>query len=181
MKQKIKTSFAFTKHLLTTGAMFETSKKVELEICKHITQNQKSIIVEFSMGYGNITKKILNKISENSIVYAFEVNKEFCDDVASIINDERLIIVNDDVSNMLNYINVEVDTFIGSIPFSFFSKKKSQQILSDSYNLLKNKGYYSQVLYTKHNFKKFQEIFDDCQMLKVSKGLPEYIYHCQKF
>ena len=59
-----------------TGAISETSRKVELEICRYITKDKDVVVVEFGMGHGNITKEILNNISQNSILYAFEVKEE---------------------------------------------------------------------------------------------------------
>ncbi len=179
-KEKIKTSIEFSRNLFVTGAITETSRKVEVEICKHIPLDRDVVIVEFGMGHGNITKAILNKISPNSKLYAFEVNQEFCDHVGRSIQDDRLVIINDGAENMRNHINEKIDNVISSIPFSFFSKEKGVSIIQDAYDSLSNEAYYSQVLYTKYNFKKFQKIFDDCEIKKFH-GLPtEYIYHCQK-
>ena len=101
------------------------------------------------MGHGNITKEILNNISQNSILYAFEVKEEFCDHVKTLINDDRLIIINDGAENIKKHVNQKVDSVIASIPFSFFSKEKGMGIIQDAYDCLSNEAYYSQVLYTK--------------------------------
>lgn len=180
LKQKIKTSIEFSKNLFVTGAITETSRKVEVEICKNIPTDRDVLIVEFGMGHGNITKAILNKISPNSKLYAFEVKQEFCDYVRKSIQDDRLEIINDGAENMKNHINQKIDSVISSIPFSFFSKEKGTSIIQDAYDSMTNEAYYSQVLYTKHNFKKFHMIFDNCEFKKFH-GIPmEYIYHCQK-
>lgn len=180
MKQKIKTSIEFAKNLFETGAITETSRKVEVEICKHIPKDRDVVIVEFGMGHGNITKAILDKISADSKLYAFEVNKEFCNHVRKNLLDDRLEIVNDGAENMKKHIDQNIDSVISSIPFSFFSKEKGSGIIQDAYDLLNDESYYSQVLYTKFNFKKFQLIFDHCNIKKFN-GIPtEYIYHCQK-
>lgn len=180
LTQRIKTSIEFSKNLFVTGAFTETSRKVEIEICKHIPEDRDVVVVEFGMGHGNITKAILKKISPNSTLYTFEVNEEFCDHVKKSIQDDRLIIINDGAENMTNHINQKIDSVIASIPFSFFSLEKGMGIIQDSYDALSNEAYYSQVLYTKFNFKKFQKIFDVCEIKKFH-GIPtEYIYHCQK-
>ncbi|MCK0125370.1 methyltransferase domain-containing protein [Gelidibacter sp. F2691] len=180
LKQKLKTSIEFSKNLFVTGAISETSPKVEIEICQHIPSDRDVIIVEFGMGHGNITKAILNRISPNSKLYSFEVNKEFCDYVRKSIPDDRLHIVNDGAENMINSVDEKIDAVISSIPFSFFSKEKGMSIIQNAYDSLSSQSYYSQVLYTKFNFKKFQMIFDDCEIRKFN-GIPtEYIYHCQK-
>ncbi|OMP30134.1 class I SAM-dependent methyltransferase [Mangrovimonas sp. DI 80] len=180
LKQKLKTSIEFSKNLFITGAITETSRKVEIEICKHIPIDRDVTVVEFGMGHGNITKAILDKISPNSNLYAFEVNGEFCDYVRKSIPDDRLTIINDGAENMINHLHLKIDCVISSIPFSFFSKEKGMGIIQDAYNFLPYGSYFSQVLYTKFNFKKFQIIFDDCEIIKFRSFPTEYIYHCQK-
>ncbi|RLD25797.1 MAG: hypothetical protein DRI75_12825 [Bacteroidetes bacterium] len=180
MNQKLKTSIAYAKNLLVTGAIAETSRHVEIEICKYIPREGNKIIVEFGVGHGNITREILKSISPTSKLYAFEVNKSFCKHVSETISDSRLIIINDGAQNVKKHIKGDVDAVISSIPFSFFSKEKGLKIIQDAYGLLRNNTYYSQVLYTKFNFKKFQQIFDECYMKSNKKTITEYVYHCKK-
>lgn len=180
LKQKIKTSIEFSRNLFVTGAITETSRKVEVEICRNIPTDRDVVIVEFGMGHGNITRAILRKLSPDSKLYAFEVNEEFCDHVRTSLQDERLEIVNDGAENLKKHVHQKIDSVISSIPFSFFSKEKGTGIIQDAYDSMASEAYYSQVLYTKHNFKKFHAIFDDCEVKKFH-GIPtEYIYHCQK-
>ncbi|MDD7884666.1 class I SAM-dependent methyltransferase [Flavivirga sp. 57AJ16] len=180
MNQKLKTSIAFAKNLLVTGAISETSRQVEIDICKHISKEDHKIIVEFGMGHGNITQEILNTISPTSKLYAFEVKESFCDHVRKNILDDRLVIVNDGAQNLKKHIKENVNGVISSIPFSFFSKEKGLAIIQDAYDLLENNAYYSQVLYTKFNFKKFQQIFEACEITSNKNFITEYIYHCKK-
>lgn len=180
MIKKVKTALEFTKNVFQTGALFETSRKVEIEICKYIPRSENAIVVEFGMGHGNITKEILNTISSSSKLYAFEVNKDFCEHVRKTIKDERLVIINESAEYLKKYVSEDVDSVIASIPFSFFSKEKGLGIIQDSYDVLASGSYYSQVLLSKFNFKKFQLIFDECELLKLPNLRLEYIYHCKK-
>jgi len=180
MKQKLKTALAFTKNVFTTGALTETSRQVEIEICRHLSTDKSIIVVEFGMGHGNLTREILNTISATSKLYSFEVNKAFCDHVRKNIPDKRLTIINDGAENLTQHLSEKVQGVIASIPFSFFSEEKGLGIIQTAYDQLDTGCYYSQVLYTKFNFKKFQTIFDDCEIKKLSHFPPEYIYHCQK-
>lgn len=180
LKEKIKTSIQFSKNLFVTGAITETSRKVGTEICRHIPKEKDVVVVEFGMGHGNITNVILSSISPNSKLYSFEVNADFCDHVRSSIKDPRLEIINDGAENMSKHIDKKIDSVISSIPFSFFSKDMGMGIIEDAYRTLNDESYYSQVLYTRFNFKKFKKVFDVCEIKKFS-GIPtEYIYHCKK-
>jgi|SRR5688572_2921424 len=180
MGKKLATSIQYIKNILTTGAVGQTSREVELEICAHIPRGDNKVIVEYGMGLGNITMEILNTIAPTSRLYAFEVNKEFCEKAGKTIDDKRLIIINAGAETLNDYIHEPVDSFISSIPFSFFSKEVSDQIIQSSYRLLKDGSYFSQVLLTKFNFKKFTKVFDECEMIRLGNIPVEFIYHCRK-
>jgi len=66
----------FTKNVKTTGALYQTSKQIEKEICSKIDQNTK-VVVEFGTGLGNITQRILDKLPADGKLYSFEVKAEF--------------------------------------------------------------------------------------------------------
>ena len=180
MKKRMSTSIAFIKNLFTTGAITESSEETAKEVCKYLPKEEGKVIVEFGMGHGNIAREILNCISSTSKVYAFEVNDDFCAYVNKSIDDKRLIIINDGAENLNNHVMEEVHAVVGSIPYSFFSKEKQFQIIQGAYDGLAKNAYYSQILYSKLNFKKFQSIFNHC-ILTTTRNIPKgYIYHCKK-
>ena len=179
--KKLKTTIEFTRNLFTTGAISETSREVEVEICSKLPKGDHKIIVEYGMGHGNITREILKNISPTSKVYAFEVNERFCQHVQEEIQDGRLVIINDSAEHVRELVKENaVDAFIASIPFTFLSNEVGQKIIQDSYDMLAADGYYSQVLYTRFNYKKFVRIFDECSITKIPNIPTEYIYHCKK-
>lgn len=178
--QKLKTILAYAGNLFQTGAITQTSRRVEIEICRHVPRDRDSVVIEFGMGHGNITRQVLDTITKGSKLYAFEVNDTFCDHVRDTIQDDRLSIINDGAEHLADHIDGPVDGVIASIPFSFFSKEKSRKIIEDAYDLLVEDGYFSQVLYTKFNFKKFVSVFDHCELIKLPNFPTEYVYHCQK-
>ena len=180
MKKALKTSLEFTKNILVTGAFKETSRRVELEITSKLPATENQVIVEFGMGHGNITREILKNISPSSKVFAFEVNEEFCDYVATHVKDDRLVIVNDGAENLHKHVGTPVHGFISSIPFTFFSKEMSNSILRGAYDSLEKKCHFSQVLYSKVHVKKFKNVFDEVKV-KTMLNIPlECIYHCRK-
>lgn len=180
MGKRLTDSIHYIKNILTTGAVGPTSREVELEICSHLPRDANKVIVEYGMGLGNITLEILNTISPSSTLYAFEVNKDFCEKARRTIDDKRLIIINSGAETMPEFIEEPVDGFISSIPFSFFSKEVSSQIIRSSYKLLQENCYFSQVLLTKFNFKKFTKVFEECEMIRLGNIPVEFIYHCKK-
>lgn len=178
MKGKLASALQYTKSILTTGAISETSREVEIEICNRLDSNGK-VFVEFGMGLGNITKEILSRMPKDAKLYSFEVKEEFCEKVKADIKDARLIIINDGAENIRQHVKEEVDNMVSSMPFTFFSKEKTELIFNESKEMLKSGGFFSQILYSKIHYKKFSSAFDSCEMIKTNNFPLGYIYHCQ--
>lgn len=179
-KTKLQTAIQFAKNLFTTGAFMETSRGVELEICRHLPAGPGKVIVEYGLGHGNISREILTRIAPDSRLYCFEVNKEFCDYVKEHIRDERLVVVNDSAANLSAHVPGPVDAFVSSIPFTLIPKEVGDEIIRLSYEKLAHGGCFSQVLYSGFHFKRFENVFDDCSKKMLLHLPPEFIYHCRK-
>jgi phospholipid N-methyltransferase len=177
---RLQTAIKFARNLFTTGAFMETSRGVELEICRHLPAGAGKVIVEYGLGHGNISREILSRIAPDSRLYSFEVNKEFCDYVKEHIHDERLVVVNDSAANLAAHVPGAVDAFVSSIPFTFLPRELGDEIIRLSYEKLASGGYFSQVLYSGFHFRRFKNVFDESGM-KLVWHLPlEFIYHCRK-
>lgn len=181
MLNYLKTAFEFTKNLSTTGAFSETSPQVVNKISKFVNKNEKQIIIEFGAGHGNITRGILSKMHPESVLYAFEINLDFCD-VLSNIKDTRLVVVKQSAENVTDIIqnSESVDCIISSIPFSFLKNEVINMILSKSHNLLKDKSYMTQVLYTPIHLKHYKPHFQNCISSYTLNFPIASVYECQK-
>jgi phospholipid N-methyltransferase len=158
----------------------ETSRGVELEICRQLPAGSGKIIVEYGLGHGNITREILRRIAPDSRLYSFEVNMEFCDYVKEHIPDDRLVVVNDSAANLSDHVPGRVDAFVSSIPFTLIPKEVGDEIIRLSYEKLAPGGYFSQVLYSAFHFSRFEKVFDECGKKMLLHLPPEFIYHCGK-
>lgn len=177
---KLKTAIAFSKNLLTTGALFQTSSKVEQAITSKVSSSEPQLIVEFGMGHGNITAEILKKMHPSSKLYTFEINEEFCELVKEKIKDDRLTIINAGAEEIATSIEGKADIIVSSIPLTIFPKEKTAQILNLSYEHLESGAFFSQIQYSRVLKKKFEHHFDQMDVDQVSKIPPEFIYHCKK-
>ena len=175
------TAFAFTKNLRTTGAFYETSIYVVNKISKFVSSNSEQIIIEFGAGHGNITRGILAKMHPNSILFAFEINKDFCE-ILKNIDDKRLIIINASANEVNKYIKIpnSVDCIISSLPFTFISNIDKEHILSQSHSLLKVGHFMTQVLYSSIHLKYYKIKFINCKSSITINFPPAYIYECEK-
>ncbi len=179
-KQKIKTAFQFAKNILTTGAVSETSKEVEIEICSRLPKGDNLTIIEFGLGHGNITREILKNISPTSRLYSFEINEDFCSHVGQHLIDERFTIINDSAENLSKHINRPVDAIVSSLPFTFIAKEKMDAILDGAYQAMKDDAYFSQILYSKIYVKKFKSVFDEFELIRTTNFPAGFVHHCRK-
>jgi phospholipid N-methyltransferase len=176
----ISAAFKYTKRIASTGALFQTSKKVEKEISRFVDSSKPQIIIEYGAGHGNLTRAILSKMHSESKLYAFEIHGDFCEELQSL-NDPRLKVVNDSAEKINEYVKEDkVDCIISSIPFSYIPTQVLHSIIEKSYQKLCSDGVMSQVLYSTYHLKKYKQYFGKCET-KVLLSIPlEFIYHCHK-
>lgn len=181
MIEYLKTVVEFTKKLNTTGAFTETSGFVVNHISKFVDHRKKQVIIEYGAGHGNITKGILAKMNEDSVLYAFEIHSDFCKQLA-FIRDPRLRIINLSASDVYQVVDTpeSVDCIISSIPFSFIPDKELHKILVNSHNLLKGNCFMTQVLYSTRHLKYYKQYFKNCTAKMVMNIPLANIYECQK-
>jgi len=181
MFKSLITALAFTKNLRTTGAFYETSRYVVNKISKFVLNTHAQTIIEYGAGHGNITKGILSKMHPNSQLYAFEINKQFCETLKKI-EDDRLIIINASASDVDKHFLEpnSMDCIISSLPFTFITNNDKKQILTKSHNLLKKDHYMTQVLYSSMHLNFFSFFFVACKSKIIMNFPPAYIYECRK-
>ncbi|MFT4567180.1 MAG: phospholipid N-methyltransferase [Saprospiraceae bacterium] len=180
IKSKLKTAVEFAKSLRTSGALYETSRKVEIEITSHISDKPNQVYIEFGLGHGNITREILSKMHESSVLYSFEVNEDFCNHVKEEIKDKRLRIINDSAERLGDHVDQQVSGIVSSLPLTIIPKEMRYVILDVTFKILEAGGYYSQILYSKRMLKRFIKIFDEVNVIKNINIPMEYIHHCRK-
>jgi phospholipid N-methyltransferase len=177
--QNLKTALKFTLNLPTTGALFQTTKSAANEVCKYIEQDKIQTIIELGAGHGNITHVILKKMNQNSKLYVFEINADFCK-ILHKIKDDRLIIVNDSAERFDYYVKNKVDCIISTLPLTFIQNSIISTILTKCKLQLIENGKISQILYSTFHLKKYKAIFSKVSF-HTNLSLPiEFIYHCEK-
>ena len=148
------------KNFKTTGTIIPSSKFLIKRMLKGIDFENSNIIVEFGAGNGIITKSILKKMHKDAVLFCFEINPEFYSHL-KLINDDRLIVINQsaqEVKNVLNKHNkTSVDCIISSLPLTVLPAELSKSILLISKKILKNKSLFIQYQYSINFFKVFEK------------------------
>ncbi|MFH1618934.1 MAG: hypothetical protein ABIG11_03430 [bacterium] len=122
-------------------------------------------IVEFGAAEGVITHKILKGLHSEGFILAIEKNDRLYRGLASI-HDSRLMPVHGDMRNFRKIMDEaglgQVDCVVSGIPFSFFSSKEREKLISDVYSTLVHGGRFVAYQCTPHLIpimrKKFAEL-----------------------
>ena len=181
MKAYFKTALKFTKNIASTGALVETSRWIEKEITSFVDPSRRQVIIEYGAGHGNISRAILAAMHQDSELFAFELNSDFCE-VLRRIPDERLKVVNLSAQFVDEVVpeKESVDCIISSIPFSFIPDPILDDILDKSCSLLKDGSYMTQVLFSARHLKLFKKHFSQCSAKLVMNFPPAHVYFAKK-
>ena len=177
---KIKSAIRLAKNIRTTGAVNQTSRRCEIEICAKISNQPNMVYAEYGAGPGNITREILSRLHETSKLYTFEVNKDFCERLTAEIDDPRLHVVNDSASNISTHIANPVDAIVSSLPLTIIPKDIRLDIIHNAYHYLKQGGHFSQIMYSTYLKGILYDQFDIITRKKLLSFPIENIFHCQK-
>ena len=96
----------------------------------------------------------------DSELYAFEINKNFCDKLNKI-RDKRLFVINKSAIELSGVCSEcgQVDLIISTIPLTIIPNDEINKILESGNKTLKKNGFFIQVLYTRIYLYKFKKYF----------------------
>jgi phospholipid N-methyltransferase len=169
------------KTLKTSGTVMPSSSFLSKKMLQNIHFASADIIVELGPGNGAITKFILRKSHPTATLICFEINDNFYKTLIKIEH-SQLIVIKASAENLneeLRKIGVsEVNYIISSLPLTIIPEKITDVILTQSYQLLKTNGTFTQYQYSLSNLKKLKLFFRDSISLKFEllNFPPAFIY-----
>lgn len=160
-------------NLNTTGAISFSSKALVEKMLSYTDLSNAEIVVELGGGDGSITQGIVDKMSPNSELLVFEINKSFCESMEKLFPQENVKIINDSAENVNKYLNGKnADYVISSLPLNIFSVKLKDEILSQTKLALTQSGFYIQISYSYFIINLFKKHFDHVNTSFTLKNLP---------
>lgn len=167
----------YIKNPSKTGAVSPSSKYLADKMLKDIDFSNSKVIVEYGSGTGVFTEKILARVSNDTKVILIEINKQFYNTLMRLYGHKNnVIILNDSVENIDNilyeYSIKEVDYIISGLPFASLPKDVSDNILSKTKNILKNKGEFITFQYTLLKRKYLNMFLDEVSIDRVMRNIP---------
>ncbi|MCH8986878.1 methyltransferase domain-containing protein [Patescibacteria group bacterium] len=158
------------------GAFTASSQYVARKIARKIKSGQKCII-EYGAGDGVITRELLNRLSPDGRLIAFELNKDFLLKLKTII-DPRLSVINDDVVALPEHLKVfgveKIDVVVSGIPFSFLKPALRDHIIQNTHNALREGGMFIVYQYSPMVFPLLKKYFTFTQLHFELINFPPY-------
>lgn len=139
-------TFSYIRNFLrdpSVASVTPTSGFTVDRLCGYIDFEKDLKIVEYGPADGVFTKKILNKMTDKSVILAIETNKSFVEDLKKI-EDPRLIVAHGSAENVKEFANETgwktADYVLSGIPFSFLQEEVKNNILNHTAELLSREG-----------------------------------------
>ncbi|MGH7238683.1 MAG: class I SAM-dependent methyltransferase, partial [Candidatus Saccharimonadales bacterium] len=114
-------TIAAIKNIRQTGSIVPSSAFLVKKMIRNIDFNRKMNILELGAGTGVITREVLNRMSDHSVLYSYENNVTLINTLESI-NDSRLILKAENVSGLHMLQNNYFDVVISSLPLANMAK-----------------------------------------------------------
>lgn len=156
-------TIAAIKNLRQVGSIVPSSQFLVRKIIKGIDFSKQTKILELGAGNGVITKGILNQMSDNSVLYSYENNARL---IALLegIDDARLIVKGESVSNLSALQDDYFDVVISSLPLANLKNEFKNSIYRNVRSKLKRSGTFIQYQYLLSDYKKIERYFRNCHL-----------------
>jgi len=165
------------RNIKTVGTITRSSKYLCKGMIEPVDFKKADVIVELGAGDGVVTEHILKNMKPDAKLFAFEVNKPFCDLMRDKFKgDKRLIVVEDSaaiVADILKSHNIEqADYIISAIPFVSLPDELGYEIVNACKDVLKSKGLYIQIHYSLLMKKMYKKVFGNVDVSFVPLNIP---------
>ena len=137
----------YIKHPKEIGSVTPSSRFLTNAMLHNVDWAHARTIVELGSGDGVMTKSILQRLSPDARLTAFETN-EVCADALHAIDDERLSVNASSAWSIAEHIAPQsVDAIISGIPLSNFSHDETRELMRAIKKVLRPNGVYVQFQY----------------------------------
>ncbi|MFT4665276.1 MAG: phospholipid N-methyltransferase [Polaribacter sp.] len=165
------------RNLKTVGTITRSSQFLCKGMIEPVDFKKADVIVELGAGDGVVTEHILNAMKPDAKLFAFEVNKPFCDLIREKFkNDKRIVVVEESaaiVGDVLKRYNIQqADYVISAIPFVSLPDELGYEIVTACKAIIKPKGLYIQIHYSLLMKKMYKKIFGNVDISFVPLNIP---------
>ncbi len=167
------------KNLKQIGSLSSSSRYLAKTMMKRVDFSKDLKIVELGAGNGAITRKILNEMNENSTLTSYEICDTFLQDLEGI-DDKRLTVLNQNVSELSTLDFDSVDVVISSLPLALFDKEFKSEIYNNVQQIIKKKGMFIQFQYSLFDYRDIEKFFNNCNLdFCLLNFPPAFVYNIE--
>ncbi len=122
---------AFVTHPRQVGAVLPTSRRAVRDMLDMADLGSADLVVELGAGTGVYTREILDRVSKDALVVAFERDPRLAQLVTERWNDARLEVRCDSAENLLAYLRGrKADVIVSGLPFTSLESGVRRRILA---------------------------------------------------
>lgn len=150
------------KSFKTSGAVAFSSPRLVKKIIKNIDFSKATRIIELGPGNGRITDDLLHHMRKDAMLYAFEVNKAFCQDLEKL-NDKRLKVFNESAAHIKDFISDDphhgITYIVSSIPFGILPETECDKIMKSIHEVSDKETIFIQYSYSIIQYRRYKKYF----------------------
>ncbi|MFT4601861.1 MAG: phosphatidylethanolamine/phosphatidyl-N-methylethanolamine N-methyltransferase [Arenicella sp.] len=158
------------------GAVAPSSRFLVKSMCDKIDFKSAKVIIELGPGTGVFTSELLKRANKDTKILTLELNENFYNLLKDKFQDDRLEILYrsaDEITQILSERGIDkVDAILSSLPLTVIPKEIKEQIITQSFEALKEDGIYVQYQYSLSAKKLLENTFGKMKMGFVPVNMP---------
>jgi phospholipid N-methyltransferase len=142
-------------------------------------------VVEFGPGTACLTREILDRLSPDATLFAFEINEEFCKMLRRDCVHPRLAVINDSAERVGERLAERgfdgADYIFSGLPFTTLPAAVRERILRETRRALKPGGKFIAYQYSLYLRRALRSVFDDVKVgFELRNVPPAFCFVCTK-
>ena len=184
VENKIKEKVLFIKKFVTEprtiGSVTPSSPQLAASMLCNVDWSRVRTVAEFGAGTGVMTRAIMDQMSPNTRLFAFEIE----DELRRCLRSETGLDIYDDATRLPNVLAQEgiekVDLIVSSLPYTVLPREVTEAVLDGISSTLARDGNFVAFQYSLHMKGVFTRIFDDVKTRFVMMNIPPaFVYDCR--
>lgn len=163
----------------STGAIAKASPALIKRLVDPLATDRPLTVVELGPGEGCVTRALLERLHPRSRLTAFEINPTFVERLRQV-NDPRLGVKMVGAQHLNDYFEAgSVDYVVSSLPLSMIPQEVKEEILRQSYGVLRPGGQFLQYQYALQDYGLLKSTFHQVRVSFTLGNLPPaFVYSC---
>lgn len=165
------------------GSMIPSSRFLAAKMLNHLPIKSAKVVVELGPGTGVFTRKIIEKLGENTQLIVIELNPDFYNALKINLKHPNLHLKHDSADKIGQFIQElgfeKADLIISSLPLANFPNDLRNRILLTSKKYLTDDGKFVQFQYSLQSKKALEKVFKTVILdFTIFNFPPAFVYTC---